>query len=322
MMVDGRWVAGDDLCATREDGAFVRAETRFHHRIGDPDFPAEAGRYHLYVSLACPWAHRTLIMRRIKGLARLVPVHVVHPHMLEDGWEFRPDPEPLYGLRHLRELYARADPCYTGRVSVPCLWDAGRQTIVCNESSEIVRMFNTAFDALTGNREDCYPEALRAEIDTINAFVQQQVNNGVYRCGFATTQAAYDEAFDTLFAALDQLETRLADRPFLAGERLTEADIRLFPTLIRFDAVYHGHFKCNRNRIADMPRLRGWLNRLWRMPAFRDTTDFHHIKQHYYVSHPSINPTRIVPKGPRMESDDPTSPYPPGPPPATGANTA
>ncbi len=302
MMVDGCWQTDDGVWASA-DGRFRRADTAFHGSIGDAGHPPEAGRYHLYVSLACPWAHRTLIMRRLKGLEDAIGVHVVHPHMLEAGWEFRPEPEPLYGFTRLHQLYAKADPRYTGRVSVPVLWDRKRDTIVCNESSEIVRMFNTAFDALTGNREDYYPAPLRDEIDAINAFVYEHVNNGVYRCGFATAQAAYDEAFDALFAALDELEARLEGRTFLLGDRLTEADVRLFPTLIRFDPVYHGHFKCNRNRIADMPNLRAWLKRLWRIPAFRDTTDFGQIKQHYYYSHASINPTRIVPKGPRMALD-------------------
>jgi len=236
MMRDGRWQAEDGGWAS-SDGRFHRAETAFRRRIGEADFPAEAGRYHLYVSLACPWAHRTLIMRRLKGLEAIVPVHIVHPHMLDEGWEFRPEAEPLYGFRRLHELYAKADARYTGRVSVPVLWDAKRETIVCNESSDIVRMFNAAFDRITGNRDDYYPAEWRADIDAVNALVYEHVNNGVYRCGFAATQSAYEEAFDALFDALDRLEARLNGRDFLVGDRLTEADVRLFPTLIRFDVV-------------------------------------------------------------------------------------
>ena len=304
MMIEGRWVADDGAWAD-SDGRFRRAETAFHGRIGEVDFPAEPGRYHLYVCLACPWAHRTLIMRRLKGLEEVIPVHVVHPHMREQGWEFRPEPEPLYGFRFLHELYAKADARYTGRVSVPVLWDSKAETIVCNESSEIVRMFNSAFDALTGNHEDFYPAPLRDDIDEINAFIYERVNNGVYRCGFATTQDAYEEAFDALFAALDQLEARLEGRKFLVGERLTEADVRLFPTLVRFDAVYYALFKCNRHRICDMPNLWGYLKRLYAMPAFRDTTDLAQIKQHYYASLTRLNPTGIVPKGPAMALERP-----------------
>ena len=299
MMMNGRWERDDGLWASK-DGKFHRAESQFRCSIGDECHPAEAGRYHLYGSLACPWVHRTLIMRRLKNLEALIPLTITHPHMLDEGWEFRPEPEPLYGFTHAHQLYARADAHYTGRVSVPILWDKKAETIVCNESAEIIRMFNSAFDDITGNREDYYPASLRTEIDEVNAFVYAHVNNGVYRCGFATAQDAYEEAFDALFAALDKLETRLEGREYLVGERLTEADIRLYTTLIRFDPVYHGHFKCNRNRIYDMPNLWRYLKELYAMPAFRDTTDFEHIKQHYYYSHASINPTRIVPKGPMM----------------------
>ena len=304
IMIDGRW-HGDDEGWASEDGEFRRAPTQFHCAIGDACHPAEAGRYHLYVSLACPWAHRAVIFRAIKGLESIVPMTVVHPHMLERGWEFRPDPEPLYGARCLHELYARSEPGYSGRVTVPVLWDRIAGRIVCNESAEIIRMFNSAFDALTGNRDDYYPEALRAEIDAINDFVYDRVNNGVYRCGFATRQAVYEAAFDALFEALDVLEGRLGRQRYLVGDRLTEADWRLFTTLLRFDVVYHGHFKCNRNRIVDMPNLWAWLRELYQFPAIRETVDIEQIKQHYYFSHATINPTRIVPRGPGLDLERP-----------------
>ncbi len=305
VMIEGRWHGDDEGWASGDDGEFHRAPAQFHCAIGDGRYPAEAGRYHLYVSLACPWAHRTVIFRAIKGLEAIVPMSVVHPHMLDEGWEFRPEPEPLYGCRYLHELYARSDPRYSGRVTVPVLWDRVEGRIVCNESSEIIRMFNSAFDALTGNRDDYYPEALRPEIDAINDFVYERVNNGVYRCGFATRQAAYEAAFDALFEALDSLEARLGRQRYLVGERLTEADWRLFTTLLRFDVVYHGHFKCNRNRIVDMPNLWGWLRELYQFPGVRETVDLGQIKQHYYFSHATINPTRIVPKGPAIDLDRP-----------------
>jgi len=304
MMIDGQWEADDGVWASKQDGKFHRAESQFRCAIGDDCHPAERDRYHLYVSLACPWAHRTLIMRKLKGLETIIPVTIVQPHMLDAGWQFA-EPEPLYGFTHTYQLYARGDAHYTGRVSVPILWDRQAETIVCNESAEIIRMFNSAFNALTGNRDDYYPEALQSDIDDINAFVYANINNGVYRCGFATTQAAYEEAYDQLFDALDRVEERLAGQRYLVGDRLTEADIRLFTTLIRFDAVYHGHFKCNRNRISDMPNLWGYLRDLYQQPGFGDTVDFEHIKQHYYYSHESINPTRIVPKGPYLDLSRP-----------------
>ncbi len=303
-LVNGRWQADDGTWASK-DGAFHRTATAFHGRIGDPRFPAEEDRYHLYVSLACPWAHRTLIFRKLKGLERLIPGTVVHPHMLEHGWEFRPDPEPLYGFRYLHQLYSKAVPDYSGRVNVPVLWDKKHETIVCNESAEIIRMFNSAFDHLTGNRMDFYPHDLRSEIDAINDFVYENVNDGVYKCGFATAQSAYDAAFDRLFAALDTLEERLDEKRYLVGERITEADWRLFTTLIRFDTVYCTHFKCNRDRILDMPNLWGYLRDLYQQPGVAETVNFWHIKQHYFVSHASINPTRIVPKGPCIDFTSP-----------------
>jgi len=220
--------------------------------------------------------------------------------MLENGWEFKPAPEPLYGLRYLHEIYTKSDPKYSGHASVPVLWDKKREVIVCNESAEIIRIFNSAFDALTGNTDDYYPVPLRGEIDAINAFVYEHVNNGVYKCGFATTQVAYDEAYDALFTALDELESRLSMQRYLVGERITEADWRLFTTLVRFDVVYYGHFKCNRQRIADFPNLSNYLRDLYQQPGIDETVHFDQIKRHYYYSHASINPTRIVPKGPEL----------------------
>jgi len=300
LLINGIWQTDDGKWAAK-DGSFKRMASKFHCGIGDGRFPAEPDRYHLYVSLACPWAHRTLIFRKLKALEGIVPVTVVHPHMLDQGWTFSPEPEPLYGFTRVYQLYALADPHYNGRATIPLLWDKQQQAIVCNESAEIIRIFNSAFDVLTGNMDDYYPEALRDDIDAVNTFIYDKINNGVYKCGFATAQRAYDDAFDQLFAALDEIEARLAGRDYLVGEQLSEADIRLYTTLIRFDAVYYGHFKCNRNRIAEMPNLWRYLKHLYAMPAFHETTDFEHIKQHYYYSHESINPTRIVPKGPLLD---------------------
>ena len=308
VMVEGQWRAGDGWAS--EDGQFHREAARFRCAIGGGDHPPAADRYHLYVSLACPWAHRTLIFRKLKGLEQVIPVTVVHPHMLEQGWMFDPEPEPLYGLNHLHELYAKAKPDYTGRVTVPVLWDKVSETIVCNESAEIIRMFNSAFDVFTGNTADFYPEALRREIDTVNEFVYDRINNGVYKCGFATRQAVYEKAYAALFEALDEIESRLSRNRYLVGDCLTEADWRLFTTLLRFDAVYYGHFKCNRNRIADMPNLWGYVRALYQYPGIAETVDFVHIKQHYYYSHAKINPTRIVPKGPQIDFHAPHDGYP------------
>jgi len=300
MMIDGKWESDDGVWASKQDGKFHRAESQFRCTIGDDCHPAESNRYHLYVSLACPWAHRTLIFRKLKGLETMIPVTIVQPHMLDDGWQFA-EPETLYGFTHAYQLYALADPHYSGRVTIPILWDRQEQSIVCNESAEIIRMFNSAFNELTGNHDDYYPKALQADIDEINAFVYANINNGVYRCGFATTQPAYEEAYDKLFEALDQVEAGLSEHRYLIGDQMTEADIRLFTTLIRFDAVYYGHFKCNRNRISDMPNLWGYLRDLYQQPGIAETVDFDHIKQHYYYSHELINPTRIVPKGPTLD---------------------
>jgi putative glutathione S-transferase len=289
-------------------GAFVRRESQFRDRVtadGSSGYRAEAGRYHLYVSAACPWAHRTVIFRTLKRLEGAISMTVVDPVMGEDGWGFGQDPDPLTGARYLREIYAKAKPDYTGRVTVPVLWDRRTGTIVNNESAEIIRMLNGEFGACTDERTDYYPPALRAEIDAVNAFVYERVNNGVYRCGFATTQAAYEEAFDRLFGALEELEGRLGRSRYLVGGQITEADWRLFTTLVRFDAVYHGHFKCNLRRIADYPNLQGYLRELYQWPGVAATVDIDAIKRHYYASHRRLNPTGIVPKGPALDFASP-----------------
>jgi len=304
LLIDGVWETDDGKWASK-DGKFHRSESKFRCKADNVAFPAEAGRYHLYVSLACPWAHRTLIFRKLKGLEGMIPISVTHPHMLENGWEYKPEAEPVYGFHYHYQLYTKADAHYSGRASVPVLWDKQEQTIVCNESAEIIRIFNSAFDKLTGNTDDYYPEQWRDAIDSINAFIYDNVNNGVYKCGFATTQEAYEEAFDTLFTALDKLESRLSQQRYLAGNHITEADWRLFTTLVRFDAVYYSHFKCNRNRICDMPNLWGYLRDLYQQQGIAETVNMEHIKQHYYYSHESINPTRIVPKGPELDFSAP-----------------
>ncbi len=298
LLVAGKWL--DQWYDTESSGGkFVRQDSAFRNwiRAGDEKFPAEAGRYHLYVSLACPWAHRTLIFRELKGLTQLIDVSVVHPDMLDQGWEFKPEAEPLYGYRYAHQLYTHAQADYSGRVSVPILWDKKSETIVSNESADIIRMFNSAFNTLTGNSADYYPPSLQSEIDEINAYVYETINNGVYRCGFATTQQAYDEAVDLLFEALDKVEAILAKRKYLVGTDITEADWRLFTTLIRFDAVYFGHFKCNKKQIANYPSLSGYMKGLYQQPGIAGTVNLEQIKRHYYYSHESINPTRIVPKG-------------------------
>ena len=305
LLVDGVW--HDQWYDTKSTGGkFERKASQFCDWITDDGiFKPEAGRYHLYVSLACPWAHRTLIFRQLKDLTSLIDVSIVHPHMLENGWEFKPEPEPLHRFHYAYQLYTHADNNYSGRVTVPVLWDKQLGRIVSNESADIIRMFNSAFNALTGNDADFYPQALREEIDEINAFVYEHVNNGVYRCGFATTQEAYEEAFDALFSALDRLEERLSQQRYLVGDMLTEADWRLFTTLLRFDAVYYGHFKCNRQQISEYHHLSNYLRELFQYPGVRDTVNMQHIKSHYYYSHATINPTRIVPKGPEMDFNKP-----------------
>ncbi|MEN1956291.1 glutathione S-transferase family protein [Luteimonas changyuni] len=309
LLIDGKW--HDKWYDTAGDGEFKREEARFRDWLsadggpgpdGQAGHRAEAGRYRLYVSYACPWAHRTLIVRALKGLEDMLPVSVVHWRMLEHGWTFEDGPgvtpDPVMGADYLHQLYARAQPGMTGRVTVPLLWDQAKDAIVSNESSEIIRMLNTAYDGLGAKSGDFYPEALRADIDAVNARVYPTVNNGVYRAGFATTQAAYEEAVRPLFETLDWLESRLSGDEWLVGGQLTEADIRLFTTLVRFDAVYHGHFKCNLRRIADHPALHAFTARMMELPGVRDTVHFDHIKRHYYESHRTINPTGIVPVGP------------------------
>jgi putative glutathione S-transferase len=311
---DGAW-ADDSAGPVASDGRFHRDETRYRNWItadggpgpsGRGGFRAESGRYHLYVSLACPWAHRTLIFRALKGLAPHVSVDVVHPLMLGDGWTFDADfpgatGDRLFGSRFLREIYLRADPEASGRVTVPVLWDRETATIVSNESAEIIRMFNGAFDAITGDTQDFWPEDLRPEIEAVNARVYDGLNNGVYRAGFASTQAAYEEAAEEVFATLDWLEARLGERRWLLGDRMTEADWRLAPTLFRFDTVYHGHFKCNRRRIVDYPRLWDYARALYQHPGVAETVNFEHIATHYYASHRRLNPSGVVPLGPDLD---------------------
>ena len=295
-LIEGQWV--DQWYDTSSTGgAFKREDAGFRDWI-EPGarFAPASGRYHLYVSLACPWAHRTLIMRHLKGLESHIGVTVVHPHMLDQGWQFA-EPEPLYGYRCMHQLYTHTRPDYTGRVTVPVLWDRQEETIVNNESAEIIRIFNSAFDDVTGNRDDYYPSALQNEIERINERVYSDINNGVYKTGFATEQDVYEQACRELFAALDWVEVLLGERRYLAGSELTLADWRLFTTLVRFDPVYHGHFKCNLLRIEDYPNLLGYLRELYQWPGIADTVDFEHIKQHYYYSHSSINPNRIVALG-------------------------
>ncbi|MEW9835330.1 glutathione S-transferase family protein [Mesorhizobium marinum] len=312
LLVDGKWV--DRWYDTKTSGGrFVRQDAVWRDWVTvdgeatggrERGFRAQPGRYHLYVSLACPWAHRTLIYRKLKKLEDVISVSVVHFHMGEDGWTFLAEGgatgDTLYGSGFLHQIYTRADPAYSGRVTVPVLWDKQEQTIVSNESSEIIRMLNTAFDEWGDASLDFYPEALWAEIDAVNALVYPAINNGVYRAGFATTQDAYAEAFGDLFSALDQIEGRLSAQRYLVGNALTEADWRLFTTLVRFDPVYVGHFKCNLRRIADYPNLSNYLRDLYQVPGVAETVDFHHIKSHYYGSHKTINPTGVVPIGPEM----------------------
>lgn len=307
LLVDGTWQ--DKWYDTSSTGGrFVRKDAAFRNQVtadGESGFRAEAGRYHLYVSLACPWAHRTLIMRALKGLDAMIDVSVVNWLMLENGWTFDDGPgvapDTINGARYLHEVYTAADARYSGRVTVPILWDKMRGTIVNNESSEIIRMLNSAFDGIGAKPGDYYPPELRDEIDALNARIYDTVNNGVYKAGFATTQAAYEEAVTPLFDTLDMLEERLDTRRYLTGERFTEADIRLFTTLVRFDAVYVGHFKCNLRRIADYPNLSRYLREIYRMPGIAATVNFEHIKGHYYQSHRTINPTGIVPAGPVLD---------------------
>ena len=319
LLIDGKWhdkwYDTDKTC-----GKFEREAARFRNWVtadgslgpdGEGGFKAESGRYHLYVSMACPWAHRTLIFRKLKGLEKHISVSVVHPDMVENGWEFRPDSEQhrdhLHGFRFMHQIYTKAAPEYSGRVTVPTLWDKKKETIASNESAEIIRMFNSAFDGLEGVRTDLdfYPGELQEEIDTVNARVYDTVNNGVYKAGFATAQDKYEEAYNALFDSLDWLEERLSSQRYLVGGRLTEADWRLFTTLIRFDAVYYSHFKCNRQRISDFPALSAYVRDLYQVPGVAETVDINQIKRHYYVSQRTINPTQIVPVGPELDFDSP-----------------
>lgn len=313
-LVDGKWK--DIWYDTKSTGGhFKRSTSQFRNWVtadgqagpqGKAGFKAEANRYHLYVSLACPWAHRTLLMRTLKGLESLISVSVVHPLMLENGWTFARDfpaanGDELYQLDYLYQLYLRADPDYSGRVTVPVLWDKQQQTVVSNESADIIRMFNSAFDDVGAIAGDYYPAALRSDIDDINGWVYDQVNNGVYKAGFATTQSAYDEAIATLFDALDRLEQILAKHRYLTGNTLTEADLRLWTTLVRFDPVYVTHFKCDKRRISDYPNLYGFLREIYQMPGIAETVDFAHIRNHYYRSHGTINPFGIISIGPQQD---------------------
>lgn len=313
LLVQGKWV--DQWYDTKEAGGkFVRPRTAFRNWVthdgsagptGAAGFAAARGRYHLYVSLACPWAHRTLILRALKGLEDLVSVSVVHWRMLDRGWTFEPGPgvvpDPVLRADYLYQVYLAADRTYTGRVTTPVLWDRQTGTIVNNESAEILRMFNSAFDGLGALPGDYYPPDLRAEIDALNARIYEAVNDGVYKAGFATTQAAYEEAVGRLFETLDWLEERLARRRYLCGDRVTEADIRLLVTLLRFDLVYYAHFKCNLRRIADYPGLSGYARDLYQLPGVAATFDAAHAKRHYYESHRTLNPSGIVPAGPPVD---------------------
>ncbi|WP_406647942.1 glutathione S-transferase family protein [Aliisedimentitalea scapharcae] len=318
MLVDGKWQV-QDLISKTVKGSFERNAALFRNWIttdgsagpsGTGGFAAESGRYHLYVSLACPWAHRTLIFRQLKNLAPHIAVSVVHPDMLDNGWTFETDAhgatgDQLTGLDYAYQIYTRAVPDVTTRVTVPILWDTKGNTIVSNESSEIIRMFNSAFDDVTGNTTDFWPEELREPIEAVNTRIYDTLNNGVYRCGFATTQAAYDAAVEPLFDTLDWLEDLLSEHRYLMGDRITEADWRLFTTLIRFDPVYHLHFKCNRKRLVDYPNLWAYTRELYQWPGVAETVNLHHIVRHYHYSHSTINPFRIIPTNPILDYMEP-----------------
>jgi len=316
-LVDGQW--HDVWYNTKDnDGKFVRQDAVFRNWItadgspgpsGEGGFEAGAGRYHLYVSYACPWAHRTLIARKLKGLESDISLSVVHHFMGDKGWTFEPGdgviPDPIHDARYMHQVYTAANPTFTGRVTVPVLWDKKRGTIVSNESSEIIRMFNTAFGTERASDGDWYPEPLRGEIDEVNERIYHTVNNGVYKSGFATRQSAYEEAVTALFDTLDWLEDRLGKQRYLVGDAITEADWRLFTTLVRFDPVYNGHFKCNVRRIVDYPNLWAYTRELYQVPGVAETVNFTHIKHHYYASHETVNPTRIVPIGPDLDFNAP-----------------
>ncbi|MGT2722385.1 glutathione S-transferase family protein [Streptococcus porcinus] len=313
LLVDGNWQ--DKWYDTKSTGGhFVRSQTQFRNWItndgslgptGDKGFKAESGRYHLYVSLACPWASRTLMMRKLKGLEDHISLSIVNPYMLEHGWTFDDYPgvifDPEFGSNYLYELYLKADPHYSGRVTVPVLWDKKTKTIVNNESEDIIRIFNHAFDDITGNRDDYYPEDLQDKINEVNDFVYRNINNGVYKVGFATKQEVYDKEVQKLFQALGKVEQDLEGHHWLVGNQMTEADIRLFTTLVRFDSVYYGHFKCNLNRLVDYPNLWNYTKRIYNLDGIENTVNMDHIKTHYYGSHKTINPNGIIPKGPMID---------------------
>ena len=318
LLVDGKW--HDTWYDTKSSGGkFIRSEAQFRNWItadgspgpsGEGGFSAESGRYHLYVSYACPWAHRTLIFRQLNGLSDHISVSAVHPDMLTEGWTFETDDhgatgDTLFGSSHAHQIYTRADATYSGRVTVPILWDKQRNTIVSNESSEIIRMLNSAFDHITGNTHDYWPEDMREPIECINERIYDTFNNGVYKCGFATSQEAYDAAITPLFDTLDWLEDILSEHRYLLGDALTEADWRLFTTLIRFDPVYHLHFKCNRKRLIDYPNLWAYARELYQMPGIAETVNMQHIVRHYHYSHDTINPHRIIPINPDLDYTEP-----------------
>lgn len=304
LLVDGKWV--DQWYDTKKTaGNFVRQDSAFRDVIGSDKFPAEANRYHLYISHACPWAHRTAIFRALKGLEDILSISTVEPFMGKMGWSFGTNKDPLNHKTHLHEIYTLADPSYTGRVTVPVLWDKKEKTIVNNESSEIIRFLNTAFDDLVDKTQDYYPENLRPQIDEINDFIYNTINNGVYKAGFATAQDVYEKEVTALFQALDTLEERLSQQRYLVGDLLTEADWRLFTTLLRFDPVYVGHFKCNLKRIRDYPNLSNYLRELYQVKGIKGTSHMDHIKTHYYTSHPTLNPTGIIPQGPLLNYGEP-----------------
>lgn len=317
VLVEGSW-QGEDAAWTDDSGRMRRPSSKFRHWVthdgepgptGDGGFKAEPGRYHLYVSRACPWAHRTTILRELKGLQEIVGLSVTHWLMADDGWTFEDGPgvvpDEVNGARYLWQIYAASDATYSGRATVPVLWDTRTDQIVNNESADILRMFNSAFDAVGAEPGDFYPKDLRDEINALNTRIYDNLNNGVYKAGFATSQEAYDEAVGPVFETLDWLERTLAERRYLCGDTLTEADWRLFTTLLRFDPVYHGHFKCNLRRVVDYPALWNYTRRLYQYPGVRETVDFDHIKRHYYRSHTRINPTGIVPAGPELDYDAP-----------------
>jgi len=311
LLVEGKWQ--DKWYDTKSTGGrFVRRESQFRDWItadGSSGFKAEPDRYHLYISLACPWAHRTLIFRKLKKLEDIVSLSIVDPLMQENGWEFTDYPgsirDTVNGSHYLHEIYTAAKADYTGRVTVPVLWDKENKTMVNNESSEIIRMLNSEFNEYGDSEPDFYPLELRDEIDRINSTVYDNINNGVYKCGFATSQQAYEEAFNNLFHTLDKIETSLAERRYLVGDKMTEADWRLFTTLLRFDSVYYTHFKCNLRRIEEYPNLSNYLRELYQFPGLEETVNFKHIKEHYFKSHKSINPTGIVPSGPELDLSTP-----------------